>query len=123
GGGALLTLSGAPSTIADTAVLQAFELPNLASCLFFQGTGASGGTGFGDGIRCGNGSVVRLAVKVAAGGTVRCPQARDPPLHVRGQIGIDGGAYTYQLWYRDTASFCTSHPFNLTNGLRVSWAR
>ncbi len=123
GGGALLTLSGAPSTIADTAVLQAFELPNLASCLFFQGTGASGGTVFGDGIRCVNGSVVRLAVKVAAGGTVSFPEAGDPPLHVRGQIGIDGGAYTYQLWYRDTASFCTSHPFNLTNGLRVSWAR
>jgi len=28
---------------------------------------------------------------------------------------------TYQVWYRNSASFCTSASFNLTNGVRVAW--
>lgn len=121
--GAQLVLNGRPSTIDDSAVLAGSGLPNNASCLFFQGTGASSGILFGDGIRCVNGTIVRLAVKVATGGSASFPQAGDLPLHVKGQIGVDGGTHTYQLWYRDTASFCTPGNFNLSNGVRVQWAR
>jgi hypothetical protein len=31
------------------------------------------------------------------------------------------GVRTYQVWYRNAASFCTSSTFNLTNGLSIQW--
>ncbi len=32
-----------------------------------------------------------------------------------------GHARLYQVWYRNSASFCTSETFNLTNAVYVSW--
>jgi hypothetical protein len=28
----------------------------------------------------------------------------------------------YQAWFRNAATFCTTQPFNLTNGVTISWS-
>jgi hypothetical protein len=55
----------------------------------------------------------------ASGGVGSLPQG-GAPLSVRGAV-LDSGERFYQLWFRNSAGFCTSAPFNLTNGLRVTW--
>lgn len=39
----------------------------------------------------------------------------------RAGVPAAGGTRYYQLWYRDTATFCSASPFNLSNGIRVVW--
>jgi hypothetical protein len=34
---------------------------------------------------------------------------------------VQPGTRTYQVMYRNAASFCTALPFNLTNGIDVVW--
>ena len=111
------------SVAADTFALNASGLPANSSVLFFQGTQSqNGGLGvaFGDGLRCASGTVVRLGTKTASAGASSYPQGGDQSVSVRG--GIAGpGTRTYQAWYRNAASFCTSDTFNLTNGVTVLW--
>jgi hypothetical protein len=38
-------------------------------------------------------------------------------------VPVSGGLRTYPSWYRNSASFCTSATFNLSNGLAIQWAR
>ncbi len=123
-GGGLLTPGGVSAVGADSFALDATNLPATSSCLFFQGTSESApGTAFGDGLRCVAGSIVRIATKTASGGAARYPEAGDLPISYRGGLASEGGARTYQVWYRNAASFCTPSTFNLTNGVRVSWLR
>lgn len=123
-GASLGLLAGGASTLADTAVLQVAGVPPGVSCLYFQGTTASVGAVFGDGLRCATGAVIRLATNTAdAAGIGRCPAAGDPPISVEGGVPTSGGLRTYQVWYRNAASFCTSSTFNLSNGLAIQWAR
>jgi hypothetical protein len=42
---------------------------------------------------------------------------------VRGGVPLNGGRRAYQVWYRNSASFCTSAAFNISNGVIVNWAR
>jgi hypothetical protein len=122
--GAVLTASGNGSLSADSLVLTASGLPATASSLFFQGTGIIGGGAgavFGDGLRCTNGSVIRLAVKTAAGGGVSFPTGGDPHVSIEGAVPAAGGDRYYQCWYRNSGAFCTSSTFNLTNGIHVRW--
>jgi hypothetical protein len=124
GGAGLEVHSGNASTLADTLVLRATGVPIGATGLFFQGTTAGAGTAFGDGLLCAGGTIVRLAVKTAIGSPiVTYPAPGDAPLTVAGGLTVDGGLRTYQFWYRDSASYCTSAVFNLTNGLGIQWAR
>jgi hypothetical protein len=39
---------------------------------------------------------------------------------VRGLITTPG-TRTYQVWYRNSAAFCTASTFNLTNGVEITW--
>ena len=114
--------SGLPSTINDTLVLGASQMPNNATCIFLQGTSAISPVVFGDGLRCVGGTLIRLVVKTASLGSASYPQAGDQPISVRGGVPSSGGTYAYQLWYRDPASFCTSLTYNISNGLLVQWA-
>ncbi len=121
--GGRLDRQGTASLAADTLVLAGSDMPD-ASALYFQGTQlVAGGMGvpFGDGLRCVTGTVVRLATRTNAGGASICPDAGDPPLHVRGLVTVPG-TRAYQVWYRNSAAFCTSATFNLTNAMLVSWA-
>ncbi len=124
-GGGSLSASGSARVTADTAALAAAGLPPAATVLFFQGDAlVAGGLGapFGDGLRCVAGSVVRLGVRTAAGGAAALgPAAGDAPLSVLGGLPPEGGVRNYQCWYRNSAAFCTSALFNLSNAVRITW--
>jgi hypothetical protein len=122
GNGALLGSSGTPSITSDTFALEGSGMPN-ASALYFQGTNAvSAGTGapFGDGLRCAGGTVTRLGTQQNVMGMSTYPAAGDPLISVEG-ADAPGDVRFYQCWYRNAASYCTSHTFNLTNGIRLAW--
>jgi hypothetical protein len=122
GQGAKLEGTGSASVSADTFVLQGSHMPN-SSALYFQGTTQlAGGAGavFGDGLRCAGGTVIRLGTKTNAGGMSQYPAAGDTLISIKGAIAA-GNTRTYQVWYRNAASFCTIATFNLSNGLEVQW--
>jgi len=117
-----LTALGGASIAADTLVLSASGMPN-SSALYFQGTSQqNGGAGsiFGDGLRCTAGSVVRLGVRANSANSSSLPSGGSPPLSIAGGIGAPTTAH-YQVWYRNSAAFCSASTFNLTNGLSVAW--
>ncbi len=116
--GANLRATGSPSLSGDTIALLASGMPS-STCLFFQGT-TSIGAQFGDGLRCAGGTIIRLGTRQITGGAAQYPVAGDPPVSVRGQVAAPGNR-TYQVWYRNAATFCTPDPFNLTNGVSIGW--
>jgi hypothetical protein len=121
--GAALVALGRASTLNDTLQLWVTGVPGSATCLYFQGTAASAASAFGDGLRCVSGTVIRLAARTANAGNYTFPTGIDLPLSVTGGVPIDGGTRTYQVWYRNSAVFCTSDTFNLSNGVTVEWSR
>ncbi len=119
--GRLIAIGGA-SIALDSLVLRADGMPN-SSALFFQGTAqqaAGAGSVFGDGLRCVAGSVLRLGIRTNVTNASSLPSSGSPSLAIVGGIA---GATTihYQVWYRNSAAFCTASTFNLTNGLSVAW--
>ncbi len=118
GAGGRLADLGASSLANDTLALIGSAMPN-SSALFFQGTTALAGSAFGDGLRCAGGTVVRLGVKTNASGASRYPDVGDVAVSQRGLV-VMPGFRTYQVWFRNSATFCTSATFGLTNGLAVS---
>lgn len=118
GFGAQLVGAGVPSVGADTFVLQGSGMPN-GSVLYFQGTTAIQ-TIFGDGQRCAGGTVVRLGPKTNVAGASQYPVGLDVPVSVKGGVA-PGDVRRYQAWYRDSAVFCTTSLFNLSNGVSVIW--
>ena len=123
GSAATLRATGAARLSGDTVVLAGAGMPN-SSALYFQGTlrqNGGAGAGFGDGLRCAGGSVVRLGTKTNASGGSICPGAGEQPLSVKGAVASPG-TRTYQVWYRNSAAYCTASTFNLSNGLELVWA-
>ncbi len=117
--GGRLRASGTPSIAADTLALTCTQVPN-GPALYFQGT-AQSSLGFGDGLLCAGGTIIRLGVVFAAGNTSTYPSGALPLVHVQG-LDVAGNLRTYQAWYRDSAVFCTASTFNLTNGVQLTWA-
>jgi hypothetical protein len=78
--------------------------------------------GSGDGLRCAGGTVVRLRTRQNRGDASIVPGANEPTLAVLGSIPASGGTRIYQAWYRNSATFCTSAAFNLTNAISATWA-
>jgi len=119
--GRLVALGGA-SISADSLVLRGSGMPD-SSALFFQGTTPqSGGAGavFGDGLRCAAGNVRRLAIRMNTSGSSALPSNGSASLSIVGGITAPTTAY-YQVWYRNSATFCSASTFNLTNALSVAW--
>ncbi len=126
-GGGRLDGGGSTKVANDALRFDAYGLPSTASALLFQGTteqnGGLGGV-FGDGLRCATGSVLRLGIRFASGGAVSFGHGvpGDAPLSISGAIpAATVSLRAYQIWYRNTAAFCTPSGFNLTNGVRVVW--
>jgi len=117
--GGRLRSSGAASVSADTLVLAGTNMPATSSCLYFQGSSATAPSSFGDGLRCTSGVVIRLGIKLNVGGASQYPTAGDPRVSVRGLIPAEGGVRTYQVWYRNSAAFCTTATFNVTNAMSI----
>jgi hypothetical protein len=124
-GGGRLEAHGVASVSADSLQLRGAFLPPTSSALFFQGTGTiPGGAAFGDGLRCVNGSIVRMGTNFATGGEVDFGYgvAGDPLVHVAGGIPPGGGTREYQIWYRNAIAFCSPATFNLTNAVTLAWS-
>lgn len=120
--GARLDHAGLSSLSNDTLELRVTRVPN-APATFFQGSTAIGGgqgVAFGDGLRCAGGSLIRLATHVAASQATSYPKGAEAPVSIRGAVASPG-MRAYQMLYRNSASFCTSDTFNLTNALLVTW--
>ena len=122
--GALLAGTGAPNP--ETLVLTASGMPNVASnsAIFLQGDAiAAAGIVFGDGLRCIDGTLVRLGTKPFPAGSASYPQSGDAALSVRGGVTPGSGVSRgYQVYYRNSASgFCPPATFNVTNAVRVIW--
>ena len=121
--GASLTATGSPT--ADTVVMtQSGELPTSTS-IFLQGTAnIPAGITFGDGVRCAGGSLRRLYVKSAVGGTVSAPTGGDPSVQTQsanlGDPIAPGSTRFYQVYYRDPAS-ATGANFNVGNALMMQY--
>jgi hypothetical protein len=116
--GANLSATGAPAP--GTLILVGAGATPGQPGLFFQGdnqVAGGSGVGFGDGIRCAGGNVVRLQV-VAADAT----GASQTSIDIFAAGGISpGDVKRYQLWYRDPALSPCGSTFNLSNGLQITW--
>jgi hypothetical protein len=119
-----LSGAGFASLAVDTFVLSGAGMPN-SSALYFQGTaqsGAGAGVAFGDGLRCAAGTVVRLGTTANVAGGSQYPNASSSvPISIKGAVPA-GATRTYQVWYRNSAVYCTASTFNLTNGVTVTWS-
>jgi hypothetical protein len=121
GTGGRLRAHGYPRVAHDTLVLEADGMPN-STALYFQGTSTLGaGVVFGDGLRCAGGSTRRLGLQQNTGGSSSHPLPGGVPLSIGGGVPPAGGTFTYQVWYRNAAAFCSAATFNLSNGLAVTW--
>ena len=119
-GGALST-QGQASLANDTLTLLGQGMPN-ALTLYAQTSNFSyAGFAYGDGLDCLSGPALRLANQLNVGGASQYPAAGDAPISVQGQISAPGVTRYYQVLYRDSASFCTTATFNLTNAVAVLW--
>ncbi len=112
---------GTASVSGDQVVLHALRLPPTTQGLLFQGPGPMAPTPFGDGLRCVASPVIRLGVKTACTGQIAWPEPGETSLSVAGAIP-PSTAVVYQVWYRNSAVFCTPFTYNLTNAVRVFWA-
>jgi len=125
GGGARLDVLGSASLANDTLTLALQGIGPAAPALFFQGTTLQNsglGSPFGDGLRCAGGTAIRLGSRTASGGAAQLGfAAGDPSIAARGQVTLPGTTRVYQVWYRNSAPYCTVSTSNLSNGYEVRW--
>jgi hypothetical protein len=129
-GGAQLTSSGVASLSADTVVFATTGEKPTATSIVLQGNALLGaGVTFGQGVRCAGGTLKRLYVKTAAGGSITAPGPGDPTVSARSAALSDPiGAGTqrwYSVYYRDPIVLggCPSgSTFNITQTQEVTWA-
>ena len=121
----MLASSGWTSLAHDSLVLTSSgELPSALS-IVLQGNVEIAPVNFGDGVRCAGGSLKRLYVKHAIGGTITAPEAGDSSITARSaQLGDTiplAETRVYQVYYRDAnLGFCPGG-FNVSSGLAIAW--
>jgi choice-of-anchor B domain-containing protein len=125
GPGGLLSSTGTPSIANDTLVLNGTGMPSGTLTVFFQGSEAENfglGAQAADGIRCTAGQIIRLGTKTTIlGGSANYPELGNLSVSAHGLVSSPGSRY-YQIWYRNSAAFCTPATTNYTNGRMVVWA-
>jgi Tol biopolymer transport system component len=128
-GGAVLSASGEASLSSATVQLTTSgELPSAMS-IAFQGSSAIAPVLYGDGLRCLGGTLLRLYVKSAVGGSITAPEAGDTAIPMRSALLGDpiplGASRFYHVYYRDErASFCPAplgDRFSVTNAIAIAW--
>jgi hypothetical protein len=128
-GGARLASAGVASLSADTVVFTTTGEKPTATSIVAQGTAvAANGLVFGQGVRCFAGSLKRLYVKTASGGSITAPQGGDLSVSARsaalGDTIAAGTDRWYGVYYRDpnVLGGCPStSTFNATQTQRISW--
>jgi len=122
--GALLAASGCAVAAPDTIVLSASAMTSTATVTFLKGDlSAAAGVPFFDGVRCVDGTLIRLASNPSAGGASSYPLAGQQALSVRGATPVGSGLTGYyQASYRNASTaFCPPGTANITNGYRIVW--
>jgi hypothetical protein len=128
-GGASISASGAASLGADTLVFSTADETPVATSIVLQGSAADPtGVVFGQGVRCVTGTLLRLYVKSASGGSISAPSGADPTVSASsaalGDTIVGGQNRYYMVYYRDPLVLggCPpSQTFNGTNALDVPW--
>jgi Tol biopolymer transport system component len=128
-GGAVLTGTGIPSLAADTVQLTSSGELSSSTSILLQGPTAISPAVYGDGLRCAGGSLKRLFMHSAVGGSLTVPQSADLSISARSAaLGAPipaGAARFYQMYYRDpSATFCPNPPgntYNMSNAVAIQW--
>jgi hypothetical protein len=128
-GGAQLVSSGGASLAADSLVFATNGEKPTATSVVLQGNAvAASGLAFGQGVRCVGGTLKRLYVKTASGGSISAPGAGDATVSARSAaLGDTIGAGTsrwYAVYYRDPVVLggCpAASTFNITQTQLVNW--
>ena len=128
-GGAQLSATGTASLAADTVVFTSTGEKPTATSVVLQGTNSNAaGVVFGQGVRCVAGSLKRLYVHNAVGGSMTAPVGAD--LHVAarsaalGDTILAGSTRYYGVYYRDPVVLggcAATSTFNLTQGGSILW--
>jgi hypothetical protein len=129
-GGASILAGGAASLAADSlSFTTSGEKPTAATILLQGSTVLPAGIGFGQGVRCIGGSLKRLFLHAASGGSATFPQAGDPTVSAqslaRGDPIAAGQHRYYTAYYRDPIVLggCpAASGFNVADALDVVWA-
>jgi len=120
--GSHLSATGESDTAADTLTLQADGVTDSFMTIV-QGLGITNqgvGNVFGDGKLCVGGSLLRLKRKLGSSGALTYPGTGETAISTLG-FCAPGDTRTYQVWFRDSPTFCTVGAFNLTNAVAVVW--
>jgi hypothetical protein len=129
-GGAQLAATGIARIAYDSVVFTTSGERPSATSIVLQGDALNaGGATFGQGVRCIAGSVKRLYVKTASGGSIRAPSPSDPRVHARsaalGDPIAPGTHRFYGVYYRDPQVLGGCAPastFNFTQQLDLLWS-
>ena len=124
-----MAASGTASLSADTLVFTtAGENPTATSIVLQGNAFSSAGVVFGQGVRCVSGTLKRLFVTTAVGGSITAPTGGPSVSAQSSALGdpIASGEHRYcMVYYRDPTVLgaCpAASTFNGTNALDVSWA-
>jgi hypothetical protein len=128
-GGSQLSATGIARLSYDTVVFTTSGEKPTATSIVLQGNSASStGVAFGQGVRCVAGTLQRLYMKTASGGSITAPQGSDLHVHARsaalGDTIAPGTHRYYGVYYRDPTVLggCpASSTFNITQQLDVLW--
>ena len=127
-GGASISASGVPSVAADTLVIATAGQRPSGTSILLQGTTQNAGTQFGQGLRCVGGTLKRLYVKNASGGSISVPGAGDPTISARsaavGDVILAATTRYYMVYYRDPIVLggCSAIlTYNATSGGAIYW--
>jgi len=129
-GGASLIASGTAALAADSLHLTSAGERTSAQSVVLQGTVAlTPGFAFGMGVRCVGGSLRRLYVETASGGSIGVPNSSEPSVSARSAAlgdAIQAGEHRfYQVYYRDPfvlGGCASTSTFNATNAVDVPWS-
>jgi len=128
-GGANLSASGRASLATDTLVFATSGEKPTSLSIVLQGWSFLGnGVVYGQGIRCVGGSLKRLYVKTASGGSITAPETGDVPVSAqsaaKGDTILAGQSRWYLVYYRDpiVPGGCeAASTFNSTQTGQVLW--
>jgi len=129
-GGASIHSSGVASLAADTLTFTTAGEKPTATSIVLQGTGANAsGATFGQGVRCVTGTLKRLYVRNASGGSISAPSGTDASVSARSSMlgdTISAGSHRYYMvYYRDPIVLggCSRlSTYNATNARDVRWS-
>ena len=127
-GGASISATGLALLSNDTVVVSTANQRPTGTTILLQGVAQTTGAIFGQGVRCVNGTLKRLYVKSASGGSISVPGAGDPTISARSSaLGDPIGSNStreYTAYYRDPTVLggCpAASTWNCTNAGQIFW--